>query len=145
MHVQHIPWVLRTVYLVKLLLECILKKPVKFCNKQMIGFPTVKIVNFVHIFNVTHVHTFRACFTSILHSITTKFDKQLVLVVIKMHAKFQNWHFNGLKVIAFRNSQEFSHFRTCKTSHARRARILHQIKLKFSKKVILVCLIIYVK
>ena len=91
----------------------------------------MKIVSFVKIANVTHVQTLRARLTSILRSMTSKFDRLLVLVVIKMHAKFQNWHSNGLKVIALRNSEEFSHFCTCKTLRVRRARILHQIRLNF--------------
>ena len=111
----------------------------------MIGLPIMKIVSFVKIANVTHVQTLRACFTSILRSMTSKFDTPLVLVVIRMHAKFQNCYSNGLKVIALRNSEEFSHFCTCKTLHARRARILHQIKLKLFMKVVPVCLIISVK
>ena len=54
----------------------------------MIGLPIMKIVSFVKIANVTHVQTLRARFTNILLSIPTKFDKLLVLVLIKMHAKF---------------------------------------------------------
>ena len=91
----------------------------------------MKIVSFVKIANVTHVQTLRARYTCILRSMTSKFDRLLDLVVIKMHAKFQNWHSNGLKVMALRNSEEFSHFCTCKTLRVRRARILHQIRLNF--------------
>ena len=36
-----------------------------------------------------YVQTLRARFIKILRSITLKFDKLLVLVVIEMHAKFQ--------------------------------------------------------
>ena len=56
-------------------------------NKRMIGYPTMKIVSFVNA-NVKHLQTLHARFTSILYSIPTKFDRLLVLVVIKMHPKF---------------------------------------------------------
>ena len=65
-----------------------IKSPLKSHNKQMIGYPTMDIVSFVKIANVTHLQTLHARFTSILYSIPTKFDRLLVLVVIKMHPKF---------------------------------------------------------
>ena len=91
----------------------------------------MKVVSFVEIANVTHVQTLCGRIINSFRLIPTKFDRLLVLVIKKKHAKFQICRSNGLKVIALRNSEEFSHFCTCKTLHARRARILHHIRLNF--------------